>query len=131
MIVTATHNGGYSATVLARGHEIAVDEPHDSGGEDRGAMPTELLAASLASCFTLALAHVARREGAELPGLQVAVEAERAGRELRYGRLTVTARADVDVEPYMARARRLCWVSNTFAAPPEIEYRTEEPCPSV
>jgi len=54
-------------------------------------------------------------------------EAERAGRELRYGRMLVTARADVPLDPFMARARRLCWVSNTFAAPPEIEYRTETP----
>ncbi len=61
-------------------------------------MPTELLAAGLASCFALALGHVARREGAELPGLIVDVEAERAGRELRYGRMVLTARADVPLD---------------------------------
>ena len=126
MIVTATYHGGYAATVDARGHAIAVDEPEGSGGEDGGAMPTELLAGALASCFALALGHVARRAGAELPGLRVEVQADRAGRELRYGRMVVSARADVSLEPYMERARRLCWVSNTFAAPPEIEYRTED-----
>ena len=73
MIVTATYHGGYAATVDARGHAIAVDEPEGSGGEDGGAMPTELLAGALASCFALALGHVARREGAELPGLRVDV----------------------------------------------------------
>ena len=125
MKATATFNGNYSATVDVRGHTIAVDEP-EPVGDDSGAMPTELLAAGLASCFALALGHVARREGTELPGLVVDVEAERAGRELRYGRLLVTARAAVPLDPYMARARRLCWVSNTFAAPPEIEYRTED-----
>ena len=94
-----------------------------------GAMPTELLAPALASCFALALGHVARREGVELPGLAVDVEAERAGRELRYGRMTVTARADVPARARHAvdARQRLCWVSNTFAAPPEIEYRTEDP----
>jgi uncharacterized OsmC-like protein len=125
--VTATFHGGYAATVDARGHTFAVDEPTASGGDDSGAMPTELLAGALASCFALALGHAARREGVELPGLRVDVEAERAGRELRYGRLTVFAQADVSLEPYMAKAQRLCWVSNTFAAPPEIEYRTENP----
>jgi putative redox protein len=124
--VTATFNGNYSATVDVRGHTIAVDEP-EPVGEDSGAMPTELLAAGLASCFALALGHVARREGVELTGLVVDVDAERAGRELRYGRMLVTARADVSLDPYMARAQRLCWASNTFAAPPDIEYRTEEP----
>ena len=41
--------------------------------------------------------------------------------------MTVFAQADVSLEPYMEKARRLCWVSNTLAAPPEIEYRTEDP----
>jgi len=124
--VTATFHGGYAATVRVRGHTIAVDEPVEVGGGDAGVMPTELLAAGLASCFALALAHVARGTGTELTGLEVDVDAERAGRELRYGRMVVTARADVALDPYMERARRLCWVTNTFAASPEIEYRTED-----
>jgi len=124
---TAIHQGGYRATLDLRGHTIAIDEPPEHGGEDSGVMPTELLAAAMASCFALSLAHAAGREGVELPGLRVDVEAERAGRELRYGRMTVFAQADVSLEPYMEKARRLCWVSNTFAAPPEIEYRTEDP----
>jgi len=127
MKVTATFHGGYAVTVDARGHRLAVDEPEADGGDDSGAMPTELLAGALASCFALSLAHAARREGVELPNLRVDVEAERAGRELRYGHLTVFAQADVPLEPFMAKAQRLCWVSNTFATPPEIEYRTEDP----
>jgi uncharacterized OsmC-like protein len=125
--VLATFHGPYAATVDVRGHAIAVDEPEHAGGADEGVMPTELLAASLASCFALALGHVARRDGAELPGLRVAVSAERAGRQLRYGRMIVTASADVALDAYVESARRLCWVSNTLAAPPEIEYRTEDP----
>jgi putative redox protein len=124
---TATHHGGYRATVDVRGHAIAVDEPPEHGGNDEGVMPTELLAAALSSCFALALAHAAGREGQELPGLRVDVETERAGRELRYGQMTVFAQADVSLEPYMEKAQRLCWVSNSFAAPPDIEYRTEDP----
>ena len=127
MRATATFHGDYAATVEVRGHTLAVDEPVASGGADSGAMPTELLAGALASCFALALGHAARREGVELPGLRVDVEAERAGRELRYGRLVVFAQADVSLEPFMDKAQRLCWVSNTFATPPEIEYRTEDP----
>ena len=124
---TATFHGGYAATVEARGRQIAVDEPVEAGGGDDGMMPTELLCASLASCFCLAVAHAARRQGAELPGLRVDVRAERAGRELRYGHIVVTATADVAQEELAAlveRARRLCWVSNTFATPPDIEYRS-------
>jgi putative redox protein len=124
--VVATYHGGYSATVEARGHTVAVDEPVESGGEDTGFMPTELLFAGLASCFTLALGHAARKRDLELPGLRVEVSAERPGRELRYHRVVVSASADIpddELAALVEKAERFCWVSNTFATPPEIEYR--------
>jgi putative redox protein len=128
--VTATWDGGYAATVHARDHAIAVDEPAYAGGADGGAMPTEIFIAALASCFCLAIAHVARRDGLdEPPGLKVDVRAERAGRELRYGKLVVTARAPIPAEELqllVTRARRVCWVSNTLASPPAVEYRSTE-----
>ncbi|HKH18309.1 MAG TPA: OsmC family protein [Solirubrobacteraceae bacterium] len=125
--VSATWRGGYAASVQARGHEVSVDEPESAGGNDDGVMPTELLCGALASCFCLALGHVAQRRGRELPGLRVGVRAERAERELRYERVVVTASADVpdeELDELVARARRLCWVSNTLANPPAVEYRT-------
>ena len=125
--VSARWDGGYAVGVEARGHRIAVDEPHDAGGEDGGMMPTEVFLASLASCFCLALAHVAGKRDLDLPGLEVKVQAERAGRELRYGRFVVEASADVEdgrLEALMEPARRVCWVSNTVAAGAEYEYRT-------
>jgi len=129
--VMATWQGGYAAVVDARSHRIAVDEPHESGGEDGGAMPTEIFCAALASCFCLAVAHVARRDGVDLPGVTVDARAERAGRELRYGRIVVNTRAPVpaaELEALVTRARRVCWVSNTLATPPAVEYvSTEEP----
>jgi putative redox protein len=128
--VTATWQGGYACTVEARGHRIAVDEPEYAGGRDGGAMPTEVFCAALASCFCMAIAHVARRDGLDEPGgLTVDVHAERAGRELRYGQIVVTARAAVPAEELqllVTRARRVCWVSNTLAEPPAVEYRSTE-----
>ena len=128
--VTATWEGGYACSVDARGHRIPVDEPEYAGGADGGMMPTEVFIASLASCFCLAIAHVARRDGLdEPPDLKVDVRAERAGRELRYGKLVVTARAAVPAEELqllVTRARRVCWVSNTLASPPAVEYRSTE-----
>ena len=125
--VTATWRGGYAATVEGRGHVIAVDEPAYAGGNDEGFMPTELLCAALASCFCLAIGHVARQRALELPGLRVHVRAERAEGELRYDRVVVTATAEGaedQLAGLAARARRLCWVSNTLATPPAVEYRT-------
>jgi organic hydroperoxide reductase OsmC/OhrA len=93
-------------------------------------MPTEVFCAALASCFCMAIAHCARRDGMDEPaGLTVDVRAERAGRELRYGQIVVTARAAVpadELQTLVTRARRVCWVSNTLATPPAVEYRSTE-----
>jgi putative redox protein len=125
--VTATWRGAYASTVAVRGHELAIDEPEHAGGADGGMMPTEALCAALASCFCLAVAHVARRDGIPLEDLEVDVDAERAGSELRYGHMVVTVRAPGvgdDMEQLLVRARRVCWVSNILAEPPEVEYRS-------
>ena len=124
--VTATWRGGFRADVEARGHTVAVDEPVDAGGGDEGFMPTELFCAALASCFCLAIGHVARKRSLEVPGLTVTVRSHRAGRELRYDRLVVECSADVDgdtLDLLIERARPFCWVSNTLAAGVEVEYR--------
>lgn len=126
---TATHVEGWATDVRIRDHLIRVDEPPSEGGGDTGPMPTELLCASLASCFCLALRWVAAKRDLELPGLEVEVEAERAGREPRYGRLTVHARVArplADWEPLMERAAKVCWVSNTVAGGVEVEYVATE-----
>ncbi|MFJ1708407.1 OsmC family protein [Kitasatospora sp. NPDC088346] len=36
--------------IAARGHRLVVDQPVEAGGQDTGPTPTELFAASLASC---------------------------------------------------------------------------------
>jgi len=124
--VSAAWLGGMRARVHARGHELAVDEPVADGGEDSGAMPTELLCAALASCFCLALAFAAAKRRLELPGLRVVVRATRAGRELRYERFEIEAQAKAPselLETLLEPARRLCWVSNTLASGAQLSYR--------
>src|SRR5947199_8057214 len=121
--VSATWLGGYESVVQARGHELTIDEPEHAGGRDHGMMPTEAFCASIASCFCLAIAHVAAKRGHDLPGLRVVVRAQRAGRELRYDRFEIEAQADVDASELGALiepARRVCWVSNTLAAGVEL-----------
>jgi putative redox protein len=123
--VSAAWRGGYESLVDARGHKIPVDEPETAGGTNAGMMPTEVFCAAVASCYCLALAHVAAKRSLDLPGLSVTVRAERAGSELRYGRLLVRARADVPDERLAALiepARRVCWVSNTLAGELALEY---------
>lgn len=115
--------GGYEARVRARGHELTIDEP---SATDHGMMPTEAFCAALASCFCLALAHVAGKRERRLPGLEVVVRAARAGRELRYERFEIHARAEVaddELARLMEPARRVCWVSNTLVHGVELDYR--------
>jgi putative redox protein len=117
--------GPLSADVRVRGHELLVGEPEELGGDDRGPMPTELLTAALASCMTFAVQYVAAKRDRAVPGLEVVVQATRAGSEPRYGELTVTVSADLqhdELQQLVDRARRFCWVSNTLSTPPAIAY---------
>ena len=70
--------GPLRCEVTAGAFTIAVDEPESVGGTGAAPQPTDLLLVSLASCFTLALAHSAgeTRDTAER-------RASRRGRRLR------------------------------------------------
>ena len=65
---------GYEHEVSIRGHRLAVDEPQDSVGTDAGPRPTELLAASLASCTAITIEMYADRKRWEVGEIEVAVD---------------------------------------------------------
>ncbi|MGH9123450.1 MAG: OsmC family protein, partial [Acidimicrobiales bacterium] len=69
--VEATWEGAYRCRVQAGDFELVIDEPVSAGGGGDGPQPTEVFLASLASCMTLAIYHVARKRGMELPDLVV------------------------------------------------------------
>jgi len=52
-------------------HAITVDEPVESGGDDLGPSPQELLAAALASCTAVTMEMYAQRKGWNVSGLAV------------------------------------------------------------
>lgn len=123
--VEARWQGGLAAVVRARDHELIADEPETYGGGNQGMMPTELFFAGLASCFCLAVAHVAAKRDIHLPGLRVTVDAERVGRELRYSRLRIevaAASGEHDLAVLVERAKAFCWVSNMLASDLEVSY---------
>lgn len=94
-------------------------------------MPTELLLASLASCFTLAVAHAARKRNIELPDLTVQVQAEYDGPRFRRIAVEVcSSHPRKELEAFIARARSYCYVSNTLLHPPQIEFRAVDPITS-
>ncbi len=59
--------------VKAGNHHLTVDEPVESGGEDLGPSPQELLAAALASCTAVTIEMYAQRKGWDASGLAVDV----------------------------------------------------------
>lgn len=124
----ARWRGGFASDVEARGFQLRVDEPVEAGGQDTGPMPTELIAAALASCFVAAVAWAARKRRIELADLEVSVTPERAGDEPRHGRYTILVRSSTPedvLRPAFDLAQRYCWVSNTLREPPELDYRLE------
>jgi putative redox protein len=75
MKATARRDGGtLKHTVQVREHQLTVDEPLDSGGEDSGPDPQELLAVSLASCTAITMEMYATRKGWDLGHVEVACE---------------------------------------------------------
>jgi putative redox protein len=61
-------------TVQVRDHQIMVDEPLESGGDDAGPDPQELLAVSLASCTAITMEMYAARKGWDIGNVEVDVQ---------------------------------------------------------
>jgi putative redox protein len=66
--------GPYQHDVKIREHSLGVDEPQESGGDDAGPSPQELLAASLASCKAITLEMYAERKGWDVGPVEVDCE---------------------------------------------------------
>jgi len=122
MEVTARWEGAYRCRVSVRHFELRVDEPPPRGG-DTGVQPTELFLSSLASCFTLAVAHAAGKRGIELPDLSVRAVGDYDG--LRFGKLRVevsSSHPQAELTWLVERAKSFCYVSNTLRGQPELEF---------
>jgi putative redox protein len=71
MQATAQRKGAFKHTIRIRDHHVTIDEPQESGGEDAGPSPQELLAASLASCTAITMEMYASRKGWDIGYVEV------------------------------------------------------------
>ena len=71
MRAVARQRSRFTHDLKVREHELTADEPQDSGGDDLGPSPQELLAASLASCTAITMEMYAKRKGWNVDGLEV------------------------------------------------------------
>lgn len=75
MRAAARRDGGtFRHGVHVRDHQLTVDEPLESGGQDSGPSPQELLAVSLASCTAITMEMYAARKGWDIGHVEVDVE---------------------------------------------------------
>jgi putative redox protein len=70
----ARRRKGYEHEIEIREHRLIADEPESKGGGDQGPTPTELLAASLASCTAITIEMYADRKGWELGEVEVTAD---------------------------------------------------------
>jgi putative redox protein len=68
----------YEHEVEIREHRLIVDETEEDGGGNQGPRPTELLAASLATCTAITMEMYANRKEWGLGTVEVAVDFEPA-----------------------------------------------------
>jgi putative redox protein len=73
-IARRTARNAFTHRVDIRQHQVLADEPVESGGEDEGPMPQELLAASLASCTAITMEMYAKRKGWDIGPVEVECE---------------------------------------------------------
>jgi putative redox protein len=120
--------GGMRCEVDAGGFSLDVDEPVMYGGTGAGPMPTDLLLASLSSCYALAIAWAAGKRGVELPDLEVTAIGTYDGPRFSSFELVVTTSLPAEqLQPLLGRASRVCYVSRTLEQPPTITVTTPRP----
>ena len=116
----ARRREGFETEVEIREHRLIVDETVDDGGKDQGPRPTELLAASLASCTTITLVMYADRKGWDVGAVEVGRRVRRRARRTR--RRSSAPRSPIPAELSDEQRERLlviagkCPVHRTLAA---------------
>lgn len=131
--MVVTHDGGLKFGVDIRGHRIVVDQPVGGGGEDAGAMPLELLGASVGSCVALYVQQFCSARGLPYEGFRVEV------RQLGARNPSRVATFDVRVvmpqplpEQYAAmldRVARSCPAHNTLVEGAQVDVTIETESP--
>lgn len=116
---------GVKFEAQARGHRIVSDQPLESGGEDAGMTPPELLLASLGTCVGYYAVQYLRAHKLPIEDLTIRVEAEKAAQPARLGTFRIEVESAAATEDRhregLLRAARKCLIHNTLMVAPAIE----------
>jgi putative redox protein len=73
----STKQGKFQQTVAIGAHSFVADEPTESGGEDAGPAPHEILLAALGTCTSMTVKMYADRKGMKLDRVHVHLAMEK------------------------------------------------------
>jgi putative redox protein len=123
--IDVRHLDGDRFSVRIRGHVLLVDQPVEDGGADFGPSPTELFAASLASCVGFYAERFLRRHGIPTAGLHVTCSydmAEDRPPRVEAVRLHVKVPAGMSavLRRTLNRVVEACTVHNSIRIQPEV-----------
>ena len=129
MKAVARRRAGYLHEVDVNGHLVVVDEPEDNGGTDKGPSPTDLLAASLASCTAITIAMYADRKEWDIEGMEVSVDyagSPKAGENAEFVvTLALPEGLDSDQVERIRTIAGKCPVHRALTSDVQIEIRDE------
>ena len=130
--IEVRHVSGDAFAIHVRGHDLVVDQPTGDGGTDTGPTPTELFAASLASCVAFYAGRFLRRHGIPAGGLGV-----RCAFRIGDGHPARVAEVDLAVDlpagfpaerhEALLRVVERCTIQNTLREPPDVRIVVGDP----
>jgi uncharacterized OsmC-like protein len=124
MEVKVIHLDNVRFSIQARNHTVISDQPAESGGQDAGMTPPELLLASLGSCAAFYAVQYLRARKLPEHGVEVRVNAEKLKQPTRVGnfRIQVTCPVPLSEEQRLGMMRSVhqCLVHNTLLSQPQI-----------
>ncbi len=124
-LITLKHKHGKAFEITVRTHALVSDMNPEDGGEDAGPNPTELFAASMASCIGMIAADYCRHHGLPAEGITLNVVAQLADHPKRVRSIAI----DLDLpegfpenrKQAIINASKTCVIYNTLQHPPEID----------
>lgn len=124
-LISLVHHQKKAFTISVRGHSIVTDMHPEDGGDDAGPNPTELFAASLASCIGMIAAEYCRNHDIPIDTLELSVVAQLADNPKRIQNVTIDLELPEGFpekrKQAIRNAARTCVIYNTLLDPPEID----------
>lgn len=119
-----------STITAARGHEIVIDKPQASGGQDTGAMASEHLLAALGSCQVTTAHRIAAKRRTPVDAIAVTATAVFDGDLIDRIDLDVVVTGgpddDEELETVFRLVERSCTISRALAVPVQRTVRRAE-----